>query len=270
MRKKHDLVAVMLAGAVGAGAGCAQDRGDELRVGVLATLEGPMTAIGHESLRGVRLALAEVDEQVAGRRVRLFTGPTDSTPNSAMNAARRLIEQDRVQIVVGPASGSEGLAIVQFAKDYPGITFLNGTAAAPEATYREPAENFFRFNADGVMWQAGLGRYVYDEHGYRRVATLVADYSYGWAQLTGFSLEFCRAGGRIVDRLWTPIGTTDFSSVIARIPRDHRRAVRDAGRRRRHQLPHPVSRSRCTGADHRRHQHRRPDGAGDADAATPP
>jgi hypothetical protein len=119
-------------------------------VGVLTTLEGPMTAIGHESLRGVRLALAEVDEQVAGKRVRLFTGPTNSTPNSVMNAARRLIEQDRVQIVVGPASGSEVLALVQFAKEYPGITFLNGTAAAPEATYREPAENFFRFNAEGV------------------------------------------------------------------------------------------------------------------------
>jgi branched-chain amino acid transport system substrate-binding protein len=219
MKKKRYLLAVTLAGVVGAGAACAQDRGDELRVGVLATLEGPMTAIGHESLRGVRLALAEVDEQVAGRQVRLFTGPTDSTPNSAMNAARRLIEQDRVQIVVGPASGSEGLAIVQFAKQYPHITFLNGTAAAPEATYRDPAENFFRFNADGVMWQAGLGRYVHEELGYRQVASLVADYSYGWAQLKGFSLEFCRAGGRIVDRLWTPIGTTDFSSVIARIPR---------------------------------------------------
>jgi branched-chain amino acid transport system substrate-binding protein len=220
MRTKHRVVAVTLAGLVAAAAGCAQDREDELRVGVLTTLEGPMTAIGHESLRGVRLALAEVDEQVAGKRVRLFTGPTNSTPNSVMNAARRLIEQDRVQIVVGPASGSEVLALVQFAKEYPGITFLNGTAAAPEATYREPAENFFRFNAEGVMWQAGLGRYVHDELGYRRVASLVADYSYGWAQMKGFSLEFCRAGGRIVERLWTPIGTTDFSSVIARIPRN--------------------------------------------------
>jgi branched-chain amino acid transport system substrate-binding protein len=179
-----------------------------------------LTSLGQEAMRGVRLALSEANNTVAGRRVTLFTGPTNATPDSAINAARRLIEQDRVQIIIGPVSGTEGLALVQFAKQNPGVTFINGTAAAPEATYRDPAENFFRFNADGVMWQAGLGTYAFQTKRYRRVASLVNDYSFGWAQMKGFSLEFCRAGGAIVERLWTPLGTTDFSSLIARIPRN--------------------------------------------------
>jgi branched-chain amino acid transport system substrate-binding protein len=214
----------VLLAAVGAvalaGPAWAQAPAEELRVGVLATLEGPLTSLGQEAMRGTRLALSEVNNIAGGRRITLFTGPTNATPDSALNAARRLIEQDRVQIIIGPVSGTEGLALVQFAKQNPGVTFINGTAAAPEATYRDPAENFFRFNADGVMWQAGLGTYAFQRKGYRRVASIVNDYSFGWAQMKGFSLEFCRAGGRITDRLWTPLGTTDFSSLIARIPRN--------------------------------------------------
>jgi len=219
MTSKRVFLVAMVAASVARPA-WAQAPTGELRVGVLATLEGPLTSLGQEALRGVRLALSEVNNTVAGRRVTLFIGPTNATPDSAINAARRLIEQDRVQIMVGPVSGTEGLALVQFAKQNPGITFINGTAAAPEATYRDPAENFFRFNADGVMWQAGLGTHAFQTKGFRRVASLVNDYSFGWAQMKGFSLEFCRAGGRIVNRLWTPLGTTDFSSLIARIPRN--------------------------------------------------
>lgn len=191
----------------------------ELRIGVLATLEGGLTPLGQEALRGVRLALSEVNGTVAGRKVVLFTAPTNATPDSAINGSRRLIEQDKVEIVIGPVSGSEGLAVVQFAKSNPNITFVNGTAAAPEATYKEPASNFFRFNADGVMWQAGLGTYAYNDMKYRRVASIANDYSFGWAQMKGFSMEFCKSGGKITERLWTPLGTTDFSSLIARIPK---------------------------------------------------
>jgi len=220
MKAQRVVLSAILATTVGLGAFAPSVHAQELRVGVLATLEGSLTPLGHEALRGTRLALSEVKETVAGRKITLFTAPTNATPDSAINGARRLIEQDKVEIIIGPVSGSEGLALVQFAKANPGVSFVNGTAAAPEATYRDPAANFFRFNADGVMWQAGLGTYAHNDLKYRRVASLVNDYSFGWAQMKGFSMEFCRAGGRIVDRLWTPLGTTDFSSLIARIPKN--------------------------------------------------
>lgn len=219
MQTKRAFLSAMAAIAVGLGTLTSVASAQELRIGVLATLEGSLTPLGHEALRGTRLALSEVNGTVAGRKVVLFTAPTNATPDSAINAARRLIEQDKVEIVIGPVSGSEGLAVVQFAKSNPNVTFVNGTAAAPEATYRDPVSNFFRFNADGVMWQAGLGTYAYNDLKYRRVASISNDYSFGWAQMKGFSMEFCRSGGKIVERLWTPIGTTDFSSLIARIPK---------------------------------------------------
>jgi branched-chain amino acid transport system substrate-binding protein len=219
MRTKRNFLSAIVLTAVGLMSMTPLVGAQELRIGVLATLEGGLTPLGHEALRGVRLALSEVNGTVAGRKVVLFTAPTNATPDSAINGSRRLIEQDKVEIVIGPVSGSEGLAVVQFAKSNPNITFVNGTAAAPEATYKEPASNFFRFNADGVMWQAGLGTYAYNDMKYRRVASIVNDYTFGWAQMKGFSMEFCKSGGKITERLWTPLGTTDFSSLIARIPK---------------------------------------------------
>jgi branched-chain amino acid transport system substrate-binding protein len=219
MRTKRSFLSAIVLAAVGLVSMTPLVGAQELRIGVLATLEGSLTPLGHEALRGVRLALSEVNGTVAGRKVVLFTAPTNATPDSAINGSRRLIEQDKVEIVIGPVSGSEGLAVVQFAKSNPNITFVNGTAAAPEATYKEPASNFFRFNADGVMWQAGLGTYAYNDMKYRRVASIVNDYTFGWAQMKGFSMEFCKSGGKITERLWTPLGTTDFSSLIARIPK---------------------------------------------------
>lgn len=220
MKARRFVLSAIFGTTLGLAAAASAVQAQELRVGVLATLEGSLTQLGQEALRGTRLALSEVKETVAGRKITLFIAPTNATPDSAINGARRLIEQDKVELIIGPVSGSEGLALVQFAKSNPAVTFVNGTAAAPEATYRDPASNFYRFNADGVMWQAGLGTYAHNDLKYRRVASLVNDYSFGWAQMKGFSMEFCRAGGRIVDRLWTPLGTTDFSSLIARIPKN--------------------------------------------------
>src|SRR5688572_28038599 len=100
MTTRRGVLAATLVSALAATPTWAQTQTEELRVGVLATLEGAMTALGSESMRGVRLALGEVNNTIAGKKVVLFTGPTNSTPDSAINAARRLIEQDRVQVVI--------------------------------------------------------------------------------------------------------------------------------------------------------------------------
>jgi branched-chain amino acid transport system substrate-binding protein len=139
-----------------------------------------------------------------------------------VRAARKLVEQDGVPVLIGPLSGSEGLAIKDYAKTQPNVTFLNGTSAAQDTTLRNPAENFFRFSTDGAQWMAGLGEYVYNEKGYRSVAVLAEDYSFPYTQVFGFLEPFCRLGGKApVDaRFWVPIGNKDYSSVIAALPDD--------------------------------------------------
>ena len=195
---------------------------DTIRMGALATLEGAFTVLGEDSMRGVQMALAEFENMAGGKKIDLVTGSSDASPDSAIRAARKLVEQDGVQVLVGPLSGSEGLAIKDYAKTQPEVTFLNGSSAAQDTTLREPAENFFRFSTDGAQWMAGLGEYAYNEKGYRRVAVIAEDYSFPYTQVFGFLEPFCRLGGKspIESRFWVPIGNKDYSSVIAALPDD--------------------------------------------------
>jgi len=70
-------------------------------------------------------------------------------------------EYDKVDLVVGPLSGSEGIAVKNYAKTQPQVTFLNGASAAQDTTLRDPAPNFFRWQTEGAQWMAGLGEYAY-------------------------------------------------------------------------------------------------------------
>ena len=195
---------------------------DTVKMGALATLEGAFTVLGEDSMRGVKLALEEFGYSAGGKKIELITGSSDASPDSAIRATRKLVEQDGVQVLVGPLSGSEGLAVKDYAKTQPNVTFLNGSSAAQDTTLRNPAENFFRFSTEGAQWMAGLGEYVYKEKGYRSVAVLAEDYSFPYTQVFGFLEPFCRLGGKApVDaRFWVPIGNKDYSSVIAALPDD--------------------------------------------------
>jgi branched-chain amino acid transport system substrate-binding protein len=195
---------------------------DTIKMGALATLEGAFTVLGEDSMRGVRMALEEFGYQAGGKTIELITGSSDASPDSAIRSARKLVEQDGVQVLVGPLSGSEGLAIKDYAKTQPAVTFVNGTSAAQDTTLRNPAPNFFRFSTDGAQWMAGLGEYAYTVKKYRKVAVLAEDYSFPYTQVFGFLEPFCRLGGKspIEARFWVPIGNKDYSSVIAALPDD--------------------------------------------------
>lgn len=217
---KNALISSVSALSLSLAASAVMADGGPLKVGVLATLEGTYTALGEDGLRGVRTALAEAGGKAGGRDIELIIQSTDTSPDSAVRGARKLVEQDGVEIVVGPLSGSEGIAIRDYSKTQPGVTFINGSSGAMETTYVTPSDNFFRFNTDGAQWSVGLGDYVFNDKGWEVVATVGEDYSFVYTQVMGFVKDFCEAGGEVTERLWVPLGTKDFGSIIASLPDD--------------------------------------------------
>lgn len=193
---------------------------DKLKIGVTATLEGTYTVLGEDGMRGFEVALKEWNGMAGGKEIEVIVASTDASPDSAVRANRKLVEQDQVDVVISPLSGSEGIAIRDYAKTQPDMTFINAASGAQETTYVNPSENFFRFNMDGAQWQAGLGDYIYNEKGYRSIATIGEDYSFVYTQVFGLVTEFCGFGGEVTERFWVPLGTKDFASVIAALPDD--------------------------------------------------
>ena len=135
-------------------------------------VRGPFTILGDDSMRGALMAVDDFGGKVGGKKIEIIKGSSDGSPDSAVRAARKLVEQDGVKVLVGPLSGDEGLAVKDYAKTKPDVTFVNGTSAAQDTTLRDPAPNFFRFSTDGAQWMAGLGDYAYNAKKYKKVATV--------------------------------------------------------------------------------------------------
>jgi branched-chain amino acid transport system substrate-binding protein len=209
--------AVVLTAVVGIASANAADK---IKLGFFSTLEGPYTTLGEDGQRGFDLAVMQHHNKAGGKELEIVRGSSDASPDSALRAAKKLVEQDKVEILIAPLSGSEGIALRDYAKTQPQVTFLNGCSGAQETTYVTPAPNFFRFNVDGAQMQWGLGDYIYNVKHYKKIATIGEDYSFIYTQVFGLALDYCQAGGQITKRIWVPLGTKDFASVISALPDD--------------------------------------------------
>src|SRR5919108_4434581 len=195
-------------------------QGQPVKIGLLATLEGPFAAGGQDGMRGAELAVRQRNGVVAGRKIEILKYSSDATPDKAVAATRKAVEQDKVPIMIGPLSGDEGIAVKNYAKTQPGVTFINGSSGAQATTLVDPSPNFFRFNTEGAQWMVGLGKYAYETKGYKKVMVIAEDYAFPYSQVQGFMTEYCKVGGKVPTKAWVPLGTKDYSSVIATIPKD--------------------------------------------------
>jgi branched-chain amino acid transport system substrate-binding protein len=217
----------------GADTGAAGE-GDTIKIGVFANNEGAFAPFEGQTWGGAMLPLIDrgattksgdptdgVDgATIAGKKIEIVYGGSDSTPDKAVEEARRLVEQEQVDILVGPLSGSEGIAVANYSKEQPQVTFVNGISGAQDTTLKVRSPNFFRFHNDGTQWTAGLGDYAYNELGWRNVVTIGDDYDFPYSQIAGFVAEFCSIGGKVTKRLWPALGEEDYSSFITQIPED--------------------------------------------------
>ena len=217
----RNFVRIALASSIAAvGLGGPGYAADKIKVGFFSTLEGPYTALGEDGQRGFDLAVMQHHNKAGGKELEIVRASSDASPDSALRAAKKLVEQEKVDILVAPLSGSEGIALRDYAKTQPQVTIINGCSGALETTYVTPAPNFFRFNIDGSQMHKGLGQYIYDVKKFKKIATVGEDYSFVYTQVFGLALDYCPRGGEITKRIWVPLGTKDFGSVISGLPDD--------------------------------------------------
>ncbi len=206
-----------------------------VRLGIMGECEGAFGGFHEDTVAGTTLALINgagatslsadtaldgfEGASVAGVPIELVgIGCGDDTADRAIQEVRTLVEQDGANIVIGPLSGDEGIAIANYALDHPEVTFINGIAGAQDATLHVRAPNFFRFNGDGAQWNAGIGEIVHNEAGWQTAAIIADDYGFGWTSAGGFVADFCAAGGEIISQVFPPLGTTDYSSFVQQLP----------------------------------------------------
>jgi len=145
-------------------------------------------------------------------------GCGDDTPPTAIKETRRLMEQLKADVMIGPLSGDEAVVVANYAKSHPTKTFIIGTAGSQDPTLQIAPKNVFRYHGDGAQWNAGLGEIVYKKLGWRKAAIIMDDYSFGWTSGAGIIADFCAIGGQITKRVFPPLNTTDYASYVRQLP----------------------------------------------------
>lgn len=202
----------------------AQDDTRPLKIGVLGPQSGPFAAFGEQMFEGVTLALEQYDYIVAGRPIEVIFEDTRLDNEIAVDKATKLDEQDKVDVIIGPVSGGEGLSVLDWATQS-GVPVVVSYSAPEDMTMRLAVDNVIRNSWTGAQPMDPFGYWMASELGYKRIYMIGEDYSYPYNQAGGFKRGFCRGGGEEVTTVWHPVPTEDFSSIIATIPMEGYDAV---------------------------------------------
>src|ERR671937_939840 len=145
-------------------------------------------------------------------------GCGNDTVALAVTETKRLMEQLKADVMIGPLSGDEAVSIANYAKSHPKKTFIIGTAGSQDPTLQIAPKNMFRYYGDGAQWNAGTGEIAYKKLGWRKAAIIMDDYSFGWTSGAGLIADFCGIGGKITKRVFPPLNTTDYAPYIRQLP----------------------------------------------------
>src|SRR5436309_2683320 len=139
---------------------------------------------------------------------------------AAVFAATAVGRPSATPLKIAIMSDCQGAFAANYEQDIGGAitAFVNGTAGAWDTTAVVKAPNFFRFNGDGIQWNAGIGDLAVRKLHWKKAAIIMDDYSFGYASGAGMVADFCAAGGTITKRVFPPLNTTDYSSFVRQLP----------------------------------------------------
>jgi branched-chain amino acid transport system substrate-binding protein len=190
-----------------------------IKIGFMAPLTGGGAQVGKDMVDGLKMYFEEHGYQLAGRKVELIIEDSQGRPEVAVNKLRKFVENDGADIVGGEAFAHIGLALAPKINEYkiPGIFPV---VAADDLTQRLRTKWVVRTGWASSQPSHPFGEWVVKNTKYRRIATIAADYAFGWEVVGGFQRTFEESGGQIVQKLWVPLNVADWAPYLSQIRRD--------------------------------------------------
>jgi branched-chain amino acid transport system substrate-binding protein len=190
---------------------------EPIKIGVLASTTGALESYGKQTLRGFELGLEYATEgtmEVAGRKIEFVVEDTETKPEVAVQKATKLLEEDKVDFLVGSSSSADTLAVLPLAEEYQKIMIVE-PAVADSITGSEFNKYIFR-SARNSSQDAVAGAAAIAKDGVK-IATLAPDYSFGRDGVAAFKEAAEKLGADIVLEEYADPAATDFTSNIQKI-----------------------------------------------------
>lgn len=191
--------------------------GSVIRIGVLSAFTGVFSGFGSMQRSGYLLALDQANNTAGGRPIRLIEEDDQLDNALAVTKAKKLVQQDNVDVLTGLVSGDEGLSVGDYMKET-GIPVVPMYSASEDMTMRLHSPNIVRPTWTGAQPMDVFGYWLATMQGFKKIYMIGEDYSYPYNQAGGFKRGFYRGGGTDVKTVWHPVPTDDYSSIIASIP----------------------------------------------------
>jgi branched-chain amino acid transport system substrate-binding protein len=186
-----------------------------VRIGLLAAKTGPLASGGIDMELALAMFLKEHDYTLAGRKVDLIVADTAGVPATARTKAQELVEKNDVHCIIGPLAAFEALAIADYLTEKQVPTL--GVSAAEDMTQRHPSPWYVRLSSTAAQCAYPLAEYSAKELKYKKIVTIGDDFAYGHEMCAGFQRVFEDNGGKIIQKIFTPLATPDYGSYVAQV-----------------------------------------------------
>ncbi|MCG7344373.1 substrate-binding domain-containing protein [Sporosarcina sp. ACRSL] len=188
-----------------------------IKIGVLASLTGALESYGKQTKQGFELGLEYATDgtmEVAGKKIEFVFEDTETKPEVAVQKATKLLEEDKVDFLVGSSSSGDTLAVLPLAEEYEKIMIVE-PAVADSITGSEFNPYIFRTGRNSSQ-DAVAGAAAIAGPGVK-IATFAPDYSFGWDGIKAFKKAAEDLGAEIIVEEYADPAATDFTSNLQKI-----------------------------------------------------
>jgi branched-chain amino acid transport system substrate-binding protein len=187
----------------------------KVRVGIMLPYTGTFAQLGTAITNGFKLAVAERGGKLGGRELEYFTVDDEAEPAKAPENANRLVQRDKVDILVGTVHSGVQMGMVKIARENNTLLIIPN-AGLDAATGPLCAPNIFRTSFSNWQPSFPMGKVLADR-GIRNVVSLAWKYGAGEEAVAGFTEGFIKAGGKSVRGLWIPFPNVEFQALLTEI-----------------------------------------------------
>src|SRR5574340_41521 len=185
-----------------------------IKVGMHDPLTGTYAAEGESEVRGAKMALTEINAKggMLGRKVELVVEDDAANAGLAAQKAHKLIEQDKISLLMGAVSSATALSVNQVAHEKGVVYMVTGGHTDP-VTGTQCHWTTFRICTTTYMLAAGLGGTLHEKFG-GKWYFITPDYAFGHTLQESYAKILKGMGGTVLGNSLAPLGTTDFTSYL--------------------------------------------------------
>src|SRR4029078_4523444 len=166
------------------------------------------------TFNAMQIYFDSINWTVAGRKVEIIKEDDQFNPQIGLQKAKKLIESDKVDLLVGIQASNVALAVLNYMKQQKAFYVVSG--AGTDAITWDRSPSLFRTSISAYQLSTPMANYVYDNLG-KEIVTTASDYAGGRDVIAQFKGPYLAKGGKVLKEIWPPLGTTDFSPYLHRM-----------------------------------------------------